>query len=52
MNYAKELLSTTSLSVSEIAAKLGYFQTSSFIRKFKQSENMTPGEYRNKEIDA
>ena len=46
MSYAKELLSTGDTSVNDIARKLGYFQTSSFIKRFKSSEGMTPGEYR------
>ena len=48
INYAKEQLCTTNLTVREIADKLGYFQTSSFILKFKTKEGMTPGEYRKK----
>jgi AraC-like DNA-binding protein len=46
LNYAKELLCTTGKTVAEIAAELGYFQTSSFIKKFKSSCGITPGEYR------
>jgi AraC-like DNA-binding protein len=46
MSYAKELLSTTSLTINEIAVQLGYFQTSSFIRKFRTTTGLTPGEYR------
>ena len=47
INYAKEMLTTSDLTVNEIAARLGYFQTSSFIKKFKSVEGITPGEYRN-----
>jgi AraC-like DNA-binding protein len=46
IGYAKELLTLTDLPVSEIAGQLGYFQASSFIKKFKGREGMTPGEYR------
>jgi AraC-like DNA-binding protein len=46
IGYAKELLSLTDMPVSEIAGQLGYFQTSSFIKKFKGMEGQTPGEYR------
>jgi AraC-like DNA-binding protein len=49
MNYAKELLSTSNFTVNEIAIKLGYFQTSSFIKKFRSIEGTTPGEYRKKQ---
>lgn len=43
---ARLLLLSTELSVSDIAAKIGYLQPSSFIRKFKQITGLTPGEYR------
>lgn len=44
--YAKELLATSSMTLSEISEKVGYKQTTSFIRKFKQLVNITPNEYR------
>ena len=43
---AKELLRTTQLPVTEIAELCGNMQISSFLRKFKQMEGMTPTEYR------
>ena len=43
---AKELLSTTSLPVREIAARLGYANEISVIRLFRKYEGMTPGDYR------
>lgn len=46
MMYAKELLATSSMTLSEISEKVGYKQTTSFIRKFKQLVNATPNEYR------
>ncbi len=46
MQFAKKLLRTTDIPISEVALRLGYNQTSSFIRKFKQCENRTPNEYR------
>jgi AraC-like DNA-binding protein len=46
MGYAKELLTLTDLPISEIAGQLGYFQASSFIKKFKGMEGLTPGGYR------
>ena len=52
MNYAKELLSAGNLTVNEIGRKLGYFQTSSFIKRFKSTEGLTPGEYRSKFCDS
>ncbi|MBD2869227.1 helix-turn-helix transcriptional regulator [Paenibacillus arenilitoris] len=43
---AKLLLSTTSLTVTEIAARCGFAQTSYFIRVFRASEGLSPIEYR------
>jgi len=48
LGYAKELLVTTNFSVSKIAVTLGYFQVSSFIRRFRQSVGMTPRMFRNR----
>lgn len=48
LTYAKKLLSSTTLSVTEIAIRLGYSQASGFIRKFRQAEGISPGEYRNR----
>ncbi len=44
--YVKELLLDTDYSVQKIADMMGYNQTTSFIRKFKQYYGMTPSEYR------
>ncbi len=46
MEYAKKLLSETNLRVKDIVSEIGYVDDSSFIRKFKYYENMTPKEYR------
>ncbi|MEG0766729.1 MAG: helix-turn-helix domain-containing protein, partial [Clostridia bacterium] len=46
MELAKTLLKTTDISIYEIGLKLGYYGPSSFIRRFKQVTEMTPGEYR------
>ena len=43
---AKELLLVTEYTVNEIITKLGYCDTSSFIRKFKKEVGTTPGNYR------
>lgn len=48
IDYAKMLLRTTNLSVSEIAQRLGYINLSHFIASFKQITNMTPVNYRKK----
>nr|WP_267917627.1 helix-turn-helix domain-containing protein [Lederbergia citrisecunda] len=46
MNQTKEMLTNTDLPVKDIAMQVGYSDVSSFIRKFKQMEKLTPGEYR------
>jgi AraC family transcriptional regulator, transcriptional activator of pobA len=46
INYAKERLSTTNLSVSEIAYELGFEHPQSFSKLFKQKTNQTPLEFR------
>jgi AraC-like DNA-binding protein len=43
---AKERLSTTNLSVSEIAYELGFEHPQSFSKLFKQKTNQSPGEFR------
>ncbi|WP_295120158.1 helix-turn-helix transcriptional regulator [uncultured Chitinophaga sp.] len=43
---AKELLSTTSLSISEVAFQLGFEHSQSFSRFFKTKANVSPGEFR------
>lgn len=46
IKYAKMLLLSTDNTVQDISQILGYTQSSSFIRKFKQMEGITPNEYR------
>lgn len=46
MDYAKELLANKSYKIQEIAEKVGYLSTHSFIRAFKVKECVSPGEYR------
>lgn len=46
IEYACTLLSDTSLTVSEVAAKCGYTNDQSFRRNFIQYASLTPGEYR------
>lgn len=46
METAKYLLLNTSLSISEISEKVGYYNLSSFTRRFKQSQGINPTEYR------
>ena len=46
LNKAKQLLSTTTLDLTEICLQCGYTDQSSFIRVFKAKEGKTPGKYR------
>jgi two-component system response regulator YesN len=46
MDKAKELLSSTDLTVNEISYKIGYENTESFIRIFKKLNRCTPSHYR------
>jgi AraC-like DNA-binding protein len=46
MTAAKELLSSTSRPVQDVAREVGYLHSFSFIRTFKKLCGQTPGEYR------
>ena len=46
MEKAKEMLRTTTHTITEIGIYCGYPSVSSFQRSFRKSENMTPSEYR------
>jgi AraC family transcriptional activator of pobA len=46
IELAKEKLSTTSLSVSEISYELGFEHLQSFSRLFKTKTNLSPKEFR------
>ena len=46
MRRAKELLADTDLMVKEITRRIGYLDAASVVRKFKESEGITPSEYR------
>ncbi|MGF9696577.1 helix-turn-helix domain-containing protein [Paenibacillus sp. MABNR03] len=48
MKKAQHLLMTTMKPLSSVAEEVGYYNVSSFIRRFKQLNGMTPGEYRNR----
>ena len=48
---AREALSFTDASVSEIAVKLGYSEISAFNRAFKREEGVSPLQYRKKAKD-
>lgn len=44
--HAKQLLEQTELTVQEVVEAVGYIDARSFIRKFKNSEGITPGQYK------
>lgn len=46
LNYAKELLTRTSLNITEIAYKLHFENVGQFSTFFKKREGLTPKEYR------
>ncbi len=43
---AKELLASTDLTITEISVQVGYYDSGSFIRRFKQVAGITPLQYR------
>lgn len=47
LGKAKELLSESSMTLSEIAQSVGYSNQQYFTRVFKNQTGMTPGQYRN-----
>lgn len=46
LKKAKELLSSTDMPIDEISVAVGYLNSSSFRRKFKQETGLTPSQYR------
>ncbi|QKS45080.1 helix-turn-helix domain-containing protein [Paenibacillus cellulosilyticus] len=46
IQQAKKLLVESDMPIKDIVCEVGYYDVSSFIRKFKQSTFLTPGEYR------
>ena len=46
INKAKEWLTTTDMTVKEIAERLNYNNSQNFIRSFRKLEGTTPGKYR------
>ncbi|WP_433939676.1 helix-turn-helix domain-containing protein [Paenibacillus lautus] len=46
MNIARNLLATTEMKVSEIGRKVSYTNISAFIRTFRRTFGLTPGQYR------
>lgn len=46
MEEAKKLLLNTEMTVKEIGTTVGYYDSSSFIRRFRQYTSITPSQYR------
>lgn len=46
MERAKQLLADTDIPLKELGYQVGYYNVSSFIRRFKQTQGVTPGDYR------
>ncbi|MEV3029098.1 PocR ligand-binding domain-containing protein [Paenibacillus larvae] len=47
IEWSKQLLETTELSINQISDKLGFCDAGYFIKTFKKFENLTPAVYRN-----
>ncbi|MFV0343246.1 MAG: helix-turn-helix domain-containing protein [Anaerocolumna sp.] len=50
MKKARELLLDTQLSISEVAERVGYINSSYFYRVFKKENGVTPKEYRSNSV--
>ena len=50
VEHAKELLLDTSLTIRDISAQVGYYDSGSFIRRFKQITGETPLQYRRSHV--
>ncbi len=46
IDKAKELLTKTNLTIKDIASKIGYSDSSIFVRNFKNATSLTPIQYR------
>lgn len=49
VNYSKELLVNSDMSIIDIGYEAGFNSTQSFFRNFKKATGLSPGEYRNHE---
>ena len=50
MKKAMHLLEFSNLSVQEVGLSIGYLNVTSFIRRFQQVNQMSPKEYRSKQL--
>ncbi|KAB8127496.1 helix-turn-helix domain-containing protein [Gracilibacillus oryzae] len=51
MGEVKRQLVETNLSIKEIVLNIGYLDVANFIRKFKNTEGLTPGQYRKQTVE-
>lgn len=49
---ARELLDKSEYNINELASKLGYNNTESFIKSFKKFTGMTPAKYRKRKMES
>ena len=47
IDQAKELLTKTNMTIKDIAAHIGYSDSSIFVKNFKTITSLTPNQYRN-----
>jgi AraC-type DNA-binding domain-containing proteins len=52
LNYAKDILSKTNMSINEVANECGYKNDVHFMRQFKKYVGVTPSEYRKNSSSA
>lgn len=50
LEHAKDLLSTTNLTVTQIALEAGFGSSRTFFREFREYFGVTPGDYRRRQI--
>ncbi|HHW48913.1 MAG TPA: helix-turn-helix transcriptional regulator [Clostridiaceae bacterium] len=51
IDKAKELIKSTNMNLKDIAKKVGYYNDVAFIRAFKRYEGVTPGKFRDMELN-
>ena len=52
IDKAKEILATTRYRIVDVAMQVGYYNSSSFTRAFREVEGITPNQYRKKMMDV
>lgn len=52
LEKACDLLRSTSMSINDVSMKTGFESSNYFCRVFKKEMGMTPGEYRNSNMEA